>query len=126
MRVVSAEIERDGAYLITQRSEHAVLPLLWEFPGGRVHDGESETDALKRAVRSRLGVEVRPLARVMEVSHPYDDYTVVLCVYQCALVSGEPEALGVAALAWVTPEQFADYEFPGADGHTVELLLTES
>ena len=54
IRVVAAVIEREGRYLITQRRPTAVLPLLWEFPGGRVEDSETDAAALKREVRHRL------------------------------------------------------------------------
>ena len=50
IRVVAAIIERNGRYLITQRRPAAVLPLLWEFPGGRVEDAESDRDALRRSL----------------------------------------------------------------------------
>ena len=50
VRVVAAVIERDGRYLITQRRKSVVLPLLWEFPGGRVESGETDSDALRREV----------------------------------------------------------------------------
>ena len=56
IRVVAAVIERGGHYLITQRRATAVLPLSWEFPGGRVEDGETDHDALRREVRHRIGV----------------------------------------------------------------------
>ena len=55
IRVVAAVVELEGRYLITQRRSTAVLPLLWEFPGGRVEDGETDAHALKREVRHRLG-----------------------------------------------------------------------
>ena len=58
IRVVAAVIEHGGRYLITQRNANAVLPLLWEFPGGRVEPDESETHALLREVKGRIGVEV--------------------------------------------------------------------
>jgi 8-oxo-dGTP diphosphatase len=58
IRVVAAVIEREGSYLITQRRPAAVLPLLWEFPGGRVEEGETDTAALKREVLHRLGVDI--------------------------------------------------------------------
>jgi ADP-ribose pyrophosphatase YjhB (NUDIX family) len=54
IRVVVARIERGGRYLITQRMPHAVLPLLWEFPGGRVEEGEQDEDALVRELRENL------------------------------------------------------------------------
>ncbi len=123
LRVVSAEIQRRGRYLITQRSAHAVLPLLWEFPGGRVHAGETDAQALVRCVRHRLGVAVEVAERVLEVTHDYDDYSVVLAVYRCDLGEAEPFAQAVHALAWVEPANFGDYPFPGADQRTVDELL---
>ena len=131
VRVVSAEIQREGRYLITQRSAKAVLPLLWEFPGGRVREGESDEDALRRALRHRIGVDIEVGERVLEVKHAYSDYTVHLSVYRCKLReepgSGRqtPFPQAVHALAWVAPDEFADYPFPDADQKTVDQLLAE-
>jgi 8-oxo-dGTP diphosphatase len=125
IRVVSAEIHRDDRYLLTQRSAHAVLPLLWEFPGGRVREGEGDRGALVRAVKHRIGVTVDVRERVLEVRHDYPDYSVVLAVYRCTIVDGEPFAHAVQALAWVSPDEFADYPFPDADQRTVDLLLAD-
>lgn len=126
VRVVSAEIHQDGRYLVTQRSARAVLPLLWEFPGGRVREDESDRAALVRALRHRIGAVVDVRDRVLEVRHEYPDYTVVLAVYRCDIASGEPFAQAVNALAWVAPEDFGDYPFPDADQKTVELLLGDT
>ncbi len=95
IRVVAAVIERDGNYLITQRRPTAVLPLLWEFPGGRVEDGETDADALRREVKHRLGVEVQPGQLISFVSHPYEHYTVDLYLYECRIAAGEPKELNV-------------------------------
>lgn len=124
IRVVSAEIHRDGQYLLTQRSARAVLPLLWEFPGGRVRDGETDAEALTRALRHRLGIEPVVHERVLEVRHDYPDYSVTLAVYRCE-TADEPVAQAVNAVAWVLPDAFADYPFPGADQKTVDLLLKD-
>ena len=118
LRVVSAEIQRDGRYLLTQRSAHAVLPLLWEFPGGRVRAGESDLEALQRAVQFRIGSSVEIDERLMEVVHDYGDSKVTLVVYRCS-VSGEPFANNTQAIAWVLPEEFADYPFPAADQKSI-------
>ncbi|MBT3219975.1 MAG: (deoxy)nucleoside triphosphate pyrophosphohydrolase [Proteobacteria bacterium] len=123
IRVVSAEIEREGVYLITQRSAKAVLPLLWEFPGGRVHQEESDMDALVRNLRARLGVVVDVGEKLMEVEHTYDNYSLTLVVYRGSLGDQEPRPIKVNALAWVAPEDFGDYPFPGADQQTVDALL---
>jgi 8-oxo-dGTP diphosphatase len=126
-RVVSAEIVRDGRWLLTQRSASAAMPLLWEFPGGRVREGESEEEALIRSVRSRIGVTVRPVERLLEVRHSYHDYVVYLSVWSCE-VEGDQEPLAsptIAAVAWALPDEFGDYVFPDADLKTIEQLLSD-
>jgi 8-oxo-dGTP diphosphatase len=124
IRVVAAEIEREGAFLVTQRRPEAALPLLWEFPGGRVREGESDGDALRRTIRDRLGVTAQIGHRVLHVTHAYEGYTLDMVVYRCAIL-GEPAAARVHALAWVRPEDFGKYRFPGADQQTVDALLRE-
>ncbi len=123
IRVVSSEIEREGRYLITQRMAKAVLPLLWEFPGGRVERGETEQAALARELKEKIGVDVEVGELSLHVSHEYDNYTLDLLVYKVQIVSGEPQCLGVETIRWVRPEAFGDYEFPGADQQTVDSLL---
>ncbi len=125
IRVVSAEIQRDGAYLLTQRSARAVLPLLWEFPGGRVREGDTDEAALARSVKGRVGVEIEVGSKVLEVDHAYDDYDVVLVVYKASVGGHEPFAASVNAVAWVEPASFGDYPFPGADQKTMEMLLSD-
>lgn len=124
IRVVVAEIEREGAYLITQRRPEAALPLLWEFPGGRAHAGESDGETLRRSLQDRLGVDLHVGHRVLQVSHAYTGYTLDMVVYRCAVV-GEPSARRVHALKWVRPEEFGAYQFPGADQATIDALLRE-
>ena len=125
VRVVSAEIQREGTYLLTQRQAHAVLPDLWEFPGGRVRSGESDPDALARTLQHRLGISPVVGEQVMEVTHAYDGYDLTLAVYRCT-IDADPEARAVQQIAWVAPQDFADLSFPGADQKTVDALLNES
>jgi 8-oxo-dGTP diphosphatase len=124
IRVVAAEIEQDGAYLITQRRPEAALPLLWEFPGGRVAEGESDEAALRRTIQDRIGAGVQIGHRVLQVSHRYATYELDMVVYRCALL-GTPVARRVNDVRWVRPEQFGDHRFPGADQMTVDTLLRE-
>jgi 8-oxo-dGTP diphosphatase len=123
IRVVAAVIARDGRYLITQRRPSAVLPLLWEFPGGRVELGESDADALRREVMHRLGVEVNVGSLISFVSHPYERYTVDLHLYECTIVRGDPLEQNVLAYRWVTSEDFDQFPFTPADEISMSKLL---
>lgn len=124
VRVVTAEIEQNGAFLITQRRAEAALPLLWEFPGGRVHEGETDQDALKRCLQDRLGVGAVVSHKVLEVAQEYPNYRLDMAVYRCGL-TGEPTPVRVKDIAWVRPGEFDLYEFPKADQQTIELLLED-
>jgi len=123
IRVVAAVIERGGRYLITQRRASAVLPLLWEFPGGRVEEGESDAAALKREVMHRLGVDIQSGKLISFVSHPYEHYVVELYLYEGRLLDGHPSAVNVGDFRWVTSEEFESYQFTPADEASMTQLL---
>lgn len=123
VRVVAAVIARDGRYLVTQRRPTAVLPLLWEFPGGKVEEHESDAAALSREVLHRVGVEVKPGPLISSVSHRYEHYTVDLHLYECRLAAGEPAAVNVHQFRWVTSEDFDRLPFTPADEASMTKLL---
>jgi 8-oxo-dGTP diphosphatase len=123
IRVVAAVIEREGRYLITQRRPTAVLPLLWEFPGGRVEEAETDAAALKREVRHRLAVEIEVGQLISFVSHPYERYVVDLYLYECHIQSGDLEPLAVNSFKWVTSAEFDQYPFTPADEASMNKLL---
>jgi len=124
IRVVAAVVEHEGRYLITQRRETAVLPLLWEFPGGKVEAGERDEDALKRELRERLDAEARIGKKLGEKVHDYDGYRVALALYQAVLEDGKPlTAKRVKDFRWVTSSEFDQYPFPDADQQTMDQLL---
>lgn len=123
IRVVAAVMEHEGKYLITQRRPTAVLPMMWEFPGGRVEDDETDGDALCREVMHRLGVEIKVGQLISFVSHPYERYTVDLYLYECKVSVGEPEPRAVHAFRWVTSAEFEQYAFTPADEASMNKLL---
>jgi 8-oxo-dGTP diphosphatase len=124
VRVVAAVVERGGQYLITQRREAAVLPLLWEFPGGKVELGEKDEDALTRELDERLGARVQIGKKLGEKVHEYDGYRVALVLYEARLVGDqELTAKRVKDFRWVGSHEFDQYPFPDADQQTMDLLL---
>jgi 8-oxo-dGTP diphosphatase len=125
IRVVGAMLEREsGRYLITQRSKNASLPLLWEFPGGKVQDGETDTLALERELKERLELEVIVGQQAMATHHVYPAYEVDFRVFFCKLkTEGEPSHAKVNDHRWVTLAEMGSYKFPDADARTLEKLL---
>ena len=129
IRVVAAVIDRDGRYLITQRQAHAVLPHLWEFPGGRVQEDERDDEALRRELVERLDASVEVGELISFVSHPYERYTVDLYLYRCTLARPAPtggfRCHAVQDYRWVTSDEFDRYEFTPADEASMNELLGE-
>ena len=126
IRVVGAMLEKEGGrYLITQRRPGASLPLLWEFPGGRVQEGESDAEALARELNEEMGVRVRVGEQVMHLRHDYPDYEIDFRVFRCSLIPPESKIqhLGIHDHRWVTLAEMGEYEFPAADARTLEKLL---
>ena len=124
VRVVAAVIEFEGRYLITQRKGNAVLPLMWEFPGGKVEEGESDADALRRELKGRIGVDAKVLSTLGDNTHSYTDYDVHITMYACEIEDGQqPYPASVNDLRWVPSAQFVEYDFPPADEKTMTKLL---
>ena len=124
IRVVVAELEQNGTYLLTQRLATATLPLLWEFPGGRVREGEDVEEALHRSIAFRIGARIDIQEILMEHTHEYDGYQVTLIVFRAALCS-DVQAVNVEDVRWVPFEDLHTYPFPKADQRTMELLLQD-
>src|SRR5437660_294263 len=123
IRVVAAVLEQDGKYLITQRRTTAVLPLMWEFPGGRVEQGETDAHALKREFSHRLGADIEVGKLISFVSHPYEHYVVDLFLDECTLLTAQLEARAVNAYKWVASADFDQYPFTPADEASMNKLL---
>jgi 8-oxo-dGTP diphosphatase len=125
VRVVAALVASGGQYLITQRRVSAVLPNLWEFPGGRVENGETDAQALAREITERLGVRISVGQMISFVSHPYEHYNVDLYLYECQLMTRDLTALGVQAFRWITSDEFDQLDFAPADEASMTQLLGE-
>ncbi len=112
--VVGALIRRDGdrgPVLMSRRRADQVLPLLWEFPGGKIEPGEAPEQALAREVREELGCGVA-VGRIHDVVfHAYPDFDIYMLVYPCTIVDGSPSAVDVAEIAWVEPARLPDSTF---------------
>jgi 8-oxo-dGTP diphosphatase len=116
----------DDRILITQRRADQELPLLWEFPGGKVEAGESPVAALVRELGEEIGVTVA-VGRIWEVLfHAYPAFDLVMLVYVCRIVEGAPRAVEVADLAWVAAHDLRRWDILPADRPLVDRLGVEN
>lgn len=107
-------VRDDGRILLTQRGA-GHLEGLWEFPGGKVEDGEDPRDTVVRECREECAIEVR-VDDILDVTfHRYPNKDVLLLFYRCTLVSGEVRHVEVADHAWVSIDEMHTYPMPPAD-----------
>ena len=101
MRVVAAVLLRDGRVLAARRPPHKSQGGLWELPGGKVEQGESDQQALVRELQEELGVQVVVDGPLAENRHPYPGGEVHLVALRCRLLSGAPHPHEHTALRWL-------------------------
>jgi len=119
--VVAAVIEREGRFLVTRRQHGVHLAGFWEFPGGKVADGESHTEALGREIHEELDVNIVVQDLVLETSHEYTDRVVTLFFYRCDLI-GTPRPMIGQEMNWVAREELPSLNFPPADDELIRRL----
>jgi 8-oxo-dGTP diphosphatase len=122
--VVAAVIEQNGRFLVTRRLEGTHLAGLWEFPGGKIADGETHADALTRELREELDVDVIVADQIFEVEHAYDDRLIALHFYRCTL-RGTPRPLLGQQMQWIPRTELRVLDFPPADAELIRLLTEE-
>jgi 8-oxo-dGTP diphosphatase len=120
----AALIDPDNRVLLAQRPPGKSMAGLWEFPGGKVHEGETPEAALIRELREELGLDTAEscLAPFAFASHGYPDFHLLMPLYVCRRWTGTPAALEGQELAWVRPQRLADYPMPPADRPLVAML----
>jgi 8-oxo-dGTP diphosphatase len=119
-----ALIDADGRVLLAQRPEGKPMAGLWEFPGGKVQDGETPEAALIRELQEELGIDVSEscLAPFTFASHRYETFHLLMPLYVCRKWQGQVRAREGQALAWVRPSRLGDYPMPPADKPLVPML----
>ena len=121
-----ALIDADGRVLLAQRPEGRPMAGLWEFPGGKVEEGERPEDTLIRELHEELGITVREacLAPLTFASHAYEDFHLLMPLYMCRRWEGTVAAREAQQLAWVRPNRLREYPMPPADVPLVSHLTT--
>ncbi len=122
-QVVAALMLRGDEVLICQRTKHQPMPLQWEFPGGKIEQGEQPRDALVRELEEELGVVAKIGDEVARIKHHYKNgMAIELRFYEVRSYEGELENRIFKEIRWVHRETLPDYDFLEADKELVQDL----
>jgi 8-oxo-dGTP diphosphatase len=122
--VTAALIIKQGKIFITQRKKDSSHGLLWEFPGGKVKEGEEPRGALERELWEELDVEVKVGTLFDAVFHSYPEYPILLLVYRCWVEKGSLKPIGCHDLRWVTLRELETLAMPPADDPIRKHLMS--
>lgn len=119
-----AMVDGDNRVLMAQRPEGKSMAGLWEFPGGKVEEGETPEAALVRELHEELGVNITEscLAPFTFASHSYEKFHLFMPLYLCRIWKGEPHGAEGQKLKWVYPHKMMELPMPGADVPLVAML----
>jgi 8-oxo-dGTP diphosphatase len=126
-----ALIDRDNRVLIAQRPEGKPMAGLWEFPGGKIEEGETPEDTIIRELAEELSVMVtKPcLAPLTFTSHNYLEFHILMPLFVCRRWQGSPVPQEAQAIKWVRANRLRDYPMPPADepliSHLADLLTQD-
>ena len=117
-------VDTDGRVLLAQRPAGKRMAGLWEFPGGKIEDGESPEQALIRELKEELGIDTSSscLSPLTFASHRYDDFHLMMPLYVCRVWRGMVTSREGQKLAWAYPKDFDKYPMPAADIPLVPVI----
>lgn len=119
-----ALVDADGRVLLARRPPGRSLAGLWEFPGGKVEEGERPEEALIREMSEELGIDIAEpcLAPLTFASHTYPDFHLLMPLYACRRWKGTVTAREGQELVWVRPNRLSEYPMPPADEPLCAML----
>jgi 8-oxo-dGTP diphosphatase len=122
-RVVAALIVKNQKILVCQRTRHKTMPLKWEFPGGKIEDGEQPREALRRELDEELGIDAEIGDEVTRIRHTYKGGgSVELTFYLIRHFKGEIENRIFRDVQWSAPQELPTFDFLEADLQLVKDL----
>ena len=121
--VVAAIMRREGRILICRRTAAQAHPLKWEFPGGKVEEGESPVEALARELAEELAVSARIGNEVERFEFSYPGKSPILLIFYAVTdFDGEPRNCVFEEIRWEAPRELGKFDFLEADLGLVKRL----
>lgn len=115
--VAVALIRHDGFIFLAQRPPHKPMPYTWEFPGGKLHDGETPEEALIREVREEIAISIdkKDLHPLSFISHPMEEFHILMPLYACFSWKGCPKGAEGQNTQWVEITQLDTFPLLESD-----------
>jgi A/G-specific adenine glycosylase len=123
--VTAAVIRRGGDVLIAQRPQDGLLGGLWEFPGGKVEQGEDLVTGLRREIREELDVEIEIIGSLGVYEHAYTHFRVTLHAFGCRLANGKPSPIAAVDLRWIAPGELGTFPMGKIDRQIADRITAE-
>ena len=114
-QVTAAIIRKGTKFLIARRAQDKHLGGYWEFPGGKIEEGETPQECLKREIEEELGITIKVGPFFMENEHHYRDKIIQLQAFECELISGEITLNDHDQVEWIALDEFVNFKFAPAD-----------
>jgi 8-oxo-dGTP diphosphatase len=121
---VGIVVDTDQRILISKRPAHKIKGGFWEFPGGKIEDGETPEEALARELQEEVGIHLLECEKLMQYHYAYEEYDALLEIYIVKGYEGVPQSLENQEIQWISDTQFPDYMFLEANKKIIELYLS--
>jgi mutator protein MutT len=119
---VAIIVNQDKQILIDKRLPTGLMANLWEFPGGKIEEGETVIDCIEREIKEELGIDIKVNEHLIDINHTYSQFFLTLSVYFAQIIAGIPQSLECAEIRWVKANELPQFEFPEANQIIIQRL----
>ena len=123
IKVSVGVVLQNNKVLVARRHNHQHQGGLWEFPGGKIEEGEMPIDALKRDLKEEVNIDIHDAEQVLNINHDYSDKAVELIIFQVTNFSGDVRHCEGQEMRWVSRQELPGLEVPEANKAIVSMLL---
>ena len=120
--VVAAAIEQNGKIFCCKRNKEKECPNKWEFPGGKIEQGETHQEALTREIKEELNAQIRVDQHITTINHQYESFSITMYIYFCTLEKGEIKLIEHQDSVWCDIDQLDTIDFAEADAKSIEQI----
>lgn len=123
--VAAVFVDKDNKIYCARRRNDGELALKWEFPGGKIEQGETHQEALVREIKEELSADVEVREFITTIEHQYNYFHITMHAYFCEIIKGDLVLSEHTAYKWLDKEDLLDLDWAEADIPIVKLLMNK-